>query len=90
LPNYNLGKRIEITLQTSTCTRSDIEKWLHFLRERGISKPQAEAKMVVLMDSKDEDENNLHFLLKNETSYDINIITDYIIYIINCFRLFKT
>jgi nitrate reductase NapAB chaperone NapD len=64
LPNYDLGKRIEITLQTSTCTRSDIEKWLHFLRECGISKPQAEAKMVVLMDSKEKTKTTSTFFKK--------------------------
>jgi hypothetical protein len=32
------------------------------LRECAISKPCAEIKMVVLMDSEDEDEDNLYFL----------------------------
>jgi hypothetical protein len=38
-PNYDHGKRIEITLRTTACTKSDVEKWLCFQREHEISKP---------------------------------------------------
>jgi hypothetical protein len=46
------------------------------LRERAIPKPRAKIKMVVLMDSEDEDEDNLYFLqelrvLKTSTSQPI-------------------
>jgi hypothetical protein len=49
-------------LWTLTHTRSDAKKWLRFLKEHGISRSHAETKMVVLTNSKDEDENNLQFL----------------------------
>jgi hypothetical protein len=35
---------------------------LRFLKEQGISRPHAEVEMVVLMDSNDKDEKNLHLL----------------------------
>jgi hypothetical protein len=43
-------------------TRSDGEKWLCFLREHGIPRLHAEVETAVLMDSKDENEENLHLL----------------------------
>jgi len=61
-PDYNPRRRIKITLRITTCTRSDIERWLHFLRECGISKPQEEVERVVLINLEGDNENNLHFL----------------------------
>jgi hypothetical protein len=53
--------RIEIILHTSTHPRSDVKKWLQFLRIRGISRPQVDLEMVVLTDSKDKDKDDLRF-----------------------------
>jgi hypothetical protein len=38
------------------------KKWLLFLRECQISRPHVEVETMVLMDSKGEDKDNLHFL----------------------------
>jgi hypothetical protein len=53
--DYNSGRRIKTTLHNSTHIKSDVKKWLCFLREQGISKPLADLEIVVLIDSKDED-----------------------------------
>jgi hypothetical protein len=44
-----------------------MRKWLHFLKERGISRPQVDLETMVLTNSKDEDD--LHFFkeLRQET-----------------------
>jgi hypothetical protein len=55
-PDYDSGRRIETTLHNSTHIKSDVKKWLCFLKEQGISKPRADLEMVVLIDSKDEDD----------------------------------
>ncbi len=60
--DYDSGRRIETTLHNSTHIKSDVKKWLCFLREQGISKPQADLETVVLIDSKDE--YNLIFFKK--------------------------
>jgi hypothetical protein len=54
--DYDQGKMIETTLHNSTCIKIDVKKWPFFLREKRISKPQAHLEMVVLTDSKDEDD----------------------------------
>jgi hypothetical protein len=41
-PYYNPGRRIEANLHINTH-----KKWLHFLRERGISRPHAKLEIVV-------------------------------------------
>ncbi len=60
-PDYDPRRKIKVTLWTTTRTRSDIERWLHFLRERGISRPHEEVETVVLTDLEGKDENNFHF-----------------------------
>jgi len=60
--NYDPRRRIKVTLWITTCIRSEIERWLHFLRERGISRPHEEVETMVLTDLKGEDEDNLYFL----------------------------
>jgi hypothetical protein len=37
--NYDPRRRIKRILRTLACTRSDVEKWLCFLRKCGISRP---------------------------------------------------
>jgi hypothetical protein len=59
--NYNQGERLKLHYRFQH-TRNDVEKWLHFLKEHGISRPHVEVETVVLMDSKDEDEKNFHLL----------------------------
>jgi hypothetical protein len=60
--DYNPRKMIKVTLWTIAHTRSDIERWLHFMREHGISRPHEEVETMVLTNSEGEDEYNLHFL----------------------------
>jgi hypothetical protein len=61
--DYNPRGKIESTLQTITRTRSDVDKWLHFLKEHEISRPHVKVEIMVLMDLEGEDDNNLHFFM---------------------------
>ncbi len=61
-PNYYPRTRIEVKLWITSCTRIDVEKWLRFFRKCEISKLQAEVDIMVLKNSKGEEENNIHFL----------------------------
>lgn len=86
--DYDSGRRIETTLHNSTHIKSDVKKWLCFLREQGISKPQADLEIVVLIDSKDE-ENLLFF--KIEINKNLSTIIHYRAdYTIGCFRFLET
>ncbi len=60
--DYDPKRRIKVTLWITTCIRSDIERWLHFLRECGILRPHEEVETMVLTNSESEDEDNLYFL----------------------------
>ncbi len=59
--DHNLGIRIKTTLRISIHTRNNVEKWLCFLKERKISKPQVNLETMVLTNSKDKD-NLMNFL----------------------------
>jgi hypothetical protein len=56
-----MRRRIETTIKTLSCTKSDAKKWLHFLKEREISKPKAELDTMVLTDSKYDDDDLCSF-----------------------------
>jgi hypothetical protein len=43
-------------LHNSTHIKSDVRKWLCFLKEQRISKPQENLETVAVIDSKDEDD----------------------------------
>jgi hypothetical protein len=62
------------------------------MRECGNSKPQVETNMVVLMDSEDEDKNNLCFLqeLKQVTTSTSQLIAKFSLLIVQSFSNFSS